>query len=116
MYLTQIGTKTKKTALYLLGKPRTKDEICVKYILPALVRHGLYLSYPLCKTELLFELVSDKSKIEWTDAPQCGVRKSETGRELDRRTYDEFPERRQTPVPDLEFGRNALERLETELV
>jgi hypothetical protein len=34
MYLTQIGTKTKKTALYLLGKPRTKDEICVKYILP----------------------------------------------------------------------------------
>jgi len=36
MYLTQIGTKTKKTALYLLGKPRTKDEICVKYILPSL--------------------------------------------------------------------------------
>ena len=34
MYLTQIGTKTKKPALYLLGKPRTKHEICVKYILP----------------------------------------------------------------------------------
>jgi hypothetical protein len=34
MYLTQIGTKTKKPALYLLGKPRTTDEICVKYILP----------------------------------------------------------------------------------
>jgi hypothetical protein len=45
-----------------------------------------------------------------------GVRKSETGRELDRRTYDEFPECRQTPVPDLEFRRNALERLEAELV
>jgi hypothetical protein len=35
MYLTQIGTKTKKPALYLLGKPRPKDEICVKYILPS---------------------------------------------------------------------------------
>jgi hypothetical protein len=73
---------------------------------------GQYLSYRLLE---IFGM-SDKSKIEWTDAPQCGVRKSETGRELDRRTYDEFPERRQTPVPDLEFGRNALERLETELV
>jgi len=45
-----------------------------------------------------------------------GVRKSKAGRELDRRTYDEFPERRQFPVPDLEFRRNALERLEAELL
>jgi protein gp37 len=45
-----------------------------------------------------------------------GVRKKETGRELDERTYDEFPERPQVPVPDLEFRRNALERLEAELV
>ncbi len=93
--------------------------------------------------------MSDKSKIEWTDAtwksiwsagvrvplggtassrrspnPRFafffkqwgGVRKSETGRELDRRTYDEFPERLQTPVPDLEFRRTALEKLEVELV
>jgi protein gp37 len=45
-----------------------------------------------------------------------GVRKSEAGRELDKRTYDEFPEFRQAPVPDLEFRRNALERLEAELV
>jgi len=45
-----------------------------------------------------------------------GVRKSETGRELDWRTYDEFPERQQSPVRDLEFRRNALERLEAELV
>ena len=60
--------------------------------------------------------MSDKSKIEWTDATQGGVRKSETGRELDGETYDEFPERRQTPVPDLEFRRNALGRLEAELV
>jgi protein gp37 len=40
-----------------------------------------------------------------------GVRKSETGRKLDNRTYDEFPKRRQIPVPDLEFRRNALEQL-----
>jgi hypothetical protein len=45
-----------------------------------------------------------------------GVRKAQAGRELDRRTYDEFPERRQNPVPDLEFRQNALERLEAELV
>lgn len=45
-----------------------------------------------------------------------GVRKSETGRALDGRTYDEFPERRQAPVPNLEFRRSALERLEAELV
>jgi len=38
-----------------------------------------------------------------------GVRKSAAGRELDGETYDEFPERRQNPVPDLEFRRNALE-------
>jgi protein gp37 len=41
-----------------------------------------------------------------------GVRKSEAGRMLDGQTYDEFPERRQAPVPDLEFRRNELERLE----
>jgi protein gp37 len=45
-----------------------------------------------------------------------GVRKSETGRELDGRTYDEFPERRQIPVPSLEFRRNVLEQLEVKLV
>jgi protein gp37 len=45
-----------------------------------------------------------------------GVRKSETGRTLDGQTHDEFPERRQAPVPDLEFRRTALERLEAELV
>jgi protein gp37 len=41
-----------------------------------------------------------------------GVRKKEAGRELDERTYDEFPERPQIPVPGLEFRRNTLERLE----
>ncbi len=60
--------------------------------------------------------MSDNSKIEWTDAARRGVCKFETGRELDRRKYDEFPERRQSPVPDLEFRRNALERLHEELV
>ena len=41
-----------------------------------------------------------------------GVRKAQAGRELDGGTYDEFPERRQNPVPDLAFRRTALERLE----
>jgi protein gp37 len=45
-----------------------------------------------------------------------GVRKSETGRDLDGRTYDEFPEWRPIPVRDLEFRRNALERLEATLI
>jgi protein gp37 len=45
-----------------------------------------------------------------------GVRKSTTGRQLDGQTYDEFPERRQVPVPNLEFRRNALEQLEAERV
>jgi protein gp37 len=45
-----------------------------------------------------------------------GVRKSETGRMLDGQTHDEFPERRQAPVPNLESRRNVLERLEAELV
>jgi protein gp37 len=42
----------------------------------------------------------------------CGVRKSETGRSLDGRTYDELPERSEVCVPDLEFRRTALQRLE----
>ena len=42
-----------------------------------------------------------------------GVRKSETGRKLDGQTYDELPERRAIPVPNLEFRRNALQQLET---
>jgi protein gp37 len=45
-----------------------------------------------------------------------GVRKSETGRELDGQTYDEFPKRRQVAVPNLEVRRIALERLEAERV
>jgi len=116
---------------------------------------GLDSLCPIVREKLV--PMSDKSKIEWTDATwnsiwsartclrfgttrhvaSCkmesshrspnpkvvfffkqwgGVRKSETGRELDGKTYDEFPERRQTSVPDLEFRRNALERLEVELI
>ena len=45
-----------------------------------------------------------------------GVRKSEAGRELDGQTYDEFPKRKEAPVPNLESRRNALERFEAELV
>jgi protein gp37 len=45
-----------------------------------------------------------------------GVRKALAGRELDHRTYDEFPERREAPVPGPELRRKALEQLEAELV
>jgi protein gp37 len=43
-----------------------------------------------------------------------GVRKSETGRALDGRTYDEFPKRQQAAIPDAAFRRNALEQLEAQ--
>ena len=52
------------------------------------------------------------SKIAFFFKQWGGVRKKEAGRELDERTYDEFPERPQIPVPGLEFRRNTLERLE----
>jgi protein gp37 len=45
-----------------------------------------------------------------------GVRKSEAGRELDGQTYDEFPKRKEAPVPNLESRRSALERFEAELI
>lgn len=45
-----------------------------------------------------------------------GVRKAEAGRDLDGRTYDEFPEYDQPPVPTPEVRRAKLERLEAELV
>lgn len=44
-----------------------------------------------------------------------GVRKSETGRDLDGKTYSEFPERRKAEVPTLEIRRATLERLEAEM-
>ena len=44
-----------------------------------------------------------------------GVRKSETGRALDGRTYDEFPQRSQAPVPALNVRRAHLESLEAEI-
>jgi hypothetical protein len=44
-----------------------------------------------------------------------GIRKSDTGRELDGETYDEFPEHWQNPVLDLESRRSTLEWLEAEL-
>jgi protein gp37 len=41
-----------------------------------------------------------------------GVRKKETGRELDGRTYSQFPEREETPVPDRTSRALAVERIE----
>jgi protein gp37 len=45
-----------------------------------------------------------------------GVRKSETGRSLDGRTYSEFPERPLIEPPALDVRRQKLQRLEAELV
>lgn len=44
-----------------------------------------------------------------------GVRKSETGRKLDGRTYDAFPPRTTVEAPSLESRRSVWQRLETEL-
>lgn len=43
-----------------------------------------------------------------------GVRKSETGRSLDGRTYNEFPVREQIEPPTLEIRRERWERLEAQ--
>ena len=56
-----------------------------------------------------------RSKVAFFFKQWGGVRKSETGRSLDGRTYDEFPERRHANVLDLEFRRSALEQLEADL-
>lgn len=41
-----------------------------------------------------------------------GVRKKETGRQLDGRTYSEFPEREETPVPDRNSRTLAVQQFE----
>lgn len=56
-----------------------------------------------------------KAKVPFFFKQWGGVRKSETGRALDGRTYDEFPERSHTPVPNLESRRNTLHEFETQL-
>ncbi len=45
-----------------------------------------------------------------------GVRKSETGRELDGKTYSAFPARNSMEAPTLANRRNVLRQLETDLV
>ena len=45
-----------------------------------------------------------------------GVRKSETGRELDGKTYSEFPARNSIEAPSLQNRRIVLQQLETDLV
>jgi hypothetical protein len=45
-----------------------------------------------------------------------GVRKSETGRELDGQPYDEYPNQIIPPVPDLQFRQNELENLNADFV
>jgi protein gp37 len=41
-----------------------------------------------------------------------GVRKSETGRSLDGKTYDEFPQRTELPVMDYQQCRAVIEEIE----
>jgi protein gp37 len=43
-----------------------------------------------------------RSKVAFFFKQWGGVRKSEAGRELDGQTYDEFPKRKEVPVPNLE--------------
>jgi protein gp37 len=52
-----------------------------------------------------------KAKVPFFFKQWGGVRKSEAGRRLDNRTYDEFPERQQNPVSSSESRRSALIRL-----
>ena len=42
-----------------------------------------------------------------------GVRKSETGRSLDGKTYDEFPQRAEAPVMDHQRRLIAIENIES---
>ncbi len=42
-----------------------------------------------------------------------GVRKSETGRSLDGKTYNEFPQRTETPVMDYQRRLSAIEKIES---
>ena len=44
-----------------------------------------------------------------------GVRKSETGRELDGKTYSEFPARNSVEAPSLQDRRGVWQKLETDL-
>ena len=44
-----------------------------------------------------------------------GVRKARTGRQLDGRTYDEFPMRNDSAVPSLDQRRSTWTRLEAQL-
>lgn len=52
-----------------------------------------------------------KAKVAFFFKQWGGVRKSANGRELDGRTYDEFPPRQFVPVPDLESRRSSLDRV-----
>jgi protein gp37 len=55
------------------------------------------------------------SKVAFFFKQWGGVRKAQTGRELDGRTYDEFPERNECSVPSLDERRSTWQQLETQL-
>ncbi len=53
-----------------------------------------------------------KAKVPFFFKQWCGVRKSETGRSLDGKTYDEFPRRIELPVMDYQRCLAAIEEIE----
>jgi protein gp37 len=54
-----------------------------------------------------------KAKVPFFFKQWGGVRKSETGRSLDGRTYDEFPQRTEAPVMDYQRCLVAIEEIES---
>lgn len=56
-----------------------------------------------------------KAKVAFFFKQWGGVRKSETGRELDGKTYSEFPERTNNEAPSLADRRGVWQKLESEL-
>ena len=54
-----------------------------------------------------------KAKVPFFFKQWGGVRKSETGRSLDGKTYNEFPQRAEAPVMDHQRRLIAIEKVES---
>ena len=54
-----------------------------------------------------------KAKVPFFFKQWGGVRKSETGRSLDGKTYSEFPQRAEAPVMDYQRRLIAIEKVES---